>query len=274
MNDTSLTCTRIVPQPTLDTPCIKLLSLRGLNIQNKWAQKILSGEKTVELRTYPIGSYSDEALWIIATPGEDRSVGKAMVVGIVMFGGSSGYKNMDDVYADVDRHQVPKDDRFFAPKRKADTKQAKFWAWQVSQVVRLVDPREGPDVKGMIGSRAFRLAVELDLSASDAGSRTESASGGDSRTSADRRTRGVGKVHKPRPGTSPTNRFLERQGSKLFGLKRRAVARPSDSKAKDSEAPSPASGSAPPLPVLSSASSSNEHFAHPAVQASLESYAI
>ena len=45
------------------------LSLRGINIQEKWAKLIYSGEKIVEARTYKPGCYAGEN-WLIETPNK------------------------------------------------------------------------------------------------------------------------------------------------------------------------------------------------------------
>ena len=42
---------------------------RGINIQRPWAELLLSGEKTVEARNYPLNSFRGEELWVIQTAG-------------------------------------------------------------------------------------------------------------------------------------------------------------------------------------------------------------
>ena len=42
---------------------------RGINIQRPWAELLLSGEKTVEARRYPLKGYRGEELWAIQTTG-------------------------------------------------------------------------------------------------------------------------------------------------------------------------------------------------------------
>jgi len=61
--------------------------LTGINIQFPISRLILSGEKTVETRTYPIPEhYINQELAIIETPGRDGDF-KARIVGTIIFSG-------------------------------------------------------------------------------------------------------------------------------------------------------------------------------------------
>ena len=64
------------------------LCLRGINIQEQWAQRIYAGLKTIEARKYPLKRYKDELLWLIETPDKPNS-GKRRrteITGVVRFG--------------------------------------------------------------------------------------------------------------------------------------------------------------------------------------------
>ena len=50
------------------------LSLKGINIQEQWSNKIYNGEKTIEARTWEGGLYVDgRLLWVIETPDKPRN---------------------------------------------------------------------------------------------------------------------------------------------------------------------------------------------------------
>ncbi len=69
----------------------------------------MSGEKTIETRSYPISpNYLHVDLALIETPGP-RGKFKARIVGLIRFSGCFEYGSEDAFYADVARHRVSKD---------------------------------------------------------------------------------------------------------------------------------------------------------------------
>ena len=251
MNDTSIPCHRFVGTQSY-RPRIKLLSLRGLNLNHKWADLIYEGQKRIELRTYPIGNYVEEPLWIISTPGEDKSWGKAKITGMILFKGCIKYKSLKHVHEDVARHCVEESSRFFMPKRKADSEDTTYYGWKIARVLKFAEPREGPDTKGMIGCQSLRLAVDLGPlpgSSSEGAMATDSTEDGTfngsslaSPRSPCSRSCGVGRVFKPRkPSLSPTDSTWVRKASRLFGD---LPALPLVSSSSSTAAPSSASSAA------------------------------
>ena len=63
--------------------------LKGINIQEQWANKIYNFEKTIEARTWEGGLYVDgQLLWVIETPDKPKN-GKrkfAEITGVIRFG--------------------------------------------------------------------------------------------------------------------------------------------------------------------------------------------
>lgn len=83
-------------------------SYSGINIQFPISQLILSGNKTVETRTYPIPSkYLNEHLLMIETPGKTGNF-KARIVAIIKFTSCFKYKNEKEFYSDTSKHRVDK----------------------------------------------------------------------------------------------------------------------------------------------------------------------
>ena len=78
------------------------VSLRGINIQQRWAQLLLAGQKTIEARKYPLvaSGYSNEDLWIVQTTGKGED---ASIVGVVRFHGCREYLGRASWRADAAR---------------------------------------------------------------------------------------------------------------------------------------------------------------------------
>lgn len=90
----------------------------GINIQWPISQLILSGEKTIETRTYPISEkYIGKELLIIETPGKKGNF-KSRIAGIVIFGKSFPYESKAAFYKDQAFHKVDQDS---------------IWAWNNSK---------------------------------------------------------------------------------------------------------------------------------------------
>ena len=123
--------------------------LPGLNIQFPISSLIVSGEKTVETRTYPMPtSYIGKEILIVETPGKRGF--KARVTAIAVFGPSFLYKSKAEFYRDFPRHRVDKNSKWaWAEKPK--------WGWPVLSVKKIPKPIE---VLAPIGIR-FTKEVRL-----------------------------------------------------------------------------------------------------------------
>lgn len=82
----------------------------GLNVQWPISELLLSGDKTVETRKYPLPQrYRGVELAIIETPGpQGRKTGrtKAEIIGTIVFSDSFLYPSKKDFDQDFSRHQV------------------------------------------------------------------------------------------------------------------------------------------------------------------------
>ncbi len=116
-------------------------SFTGINIQHPISQLILSGEKTIETRTYPIPQkYLGKELLMIETPGKLGKF-KSRSVAVIVFEKCFPYKNSTEFYKDKRRHGVD----ISSPWAWSDEKPK--WGWQIKSVHRLkpksVDKRLG-----------------------------------------------------------------------------------------------------------------------------------
>lgn len=106
----------------------------GINIQYPISQKILSGEKRVETRTYPLPKkLVGVDLLIIETPGRAGKF-KARIAGIIRFGDSFKYESKKAFYEDMPRHHV---DRASPWAWKEKTCK---WGWPIQTVQRFETP--------------------------------------------------------------------------------------------------------------------------------------
>ena len=124
--------------------------LSGINIQWPISTLILSGEKTIETRTYPLPEkYLNQEMVMIETPGRNGNF-KARAVAIIKFTGCFAYKNKTDFYNDYSRHLVTKDSD---------------WAWKdkakwggIGEVISLIEP---PVTQLQRGGIVYRNNVNL-----------------------------------------------------------------------------------------------------------------
>jgi len=122
----------------------------GLNVQWPWSQKILSGAKTIETRSYPIPEkHLNKILALVETPGRKgrkyAGINSARIIGLVIFSESFPYKSKRQWMRDRNRHLVSEfDDQFSfnASKRK--------WGWKIRKVVAFKQPRPAPRKKGIV----------------------------------------------------------------------------------------------------------------------------
>ncbi len=131
------------------------LTLPALNIQAPWAELILSRKKAIETRRYPLPEmYRDREVFIIETPGGQKKI-KRRVVGIVKFETSFRYKNRQQFYQDLSKHQVGKASKFaWKPGDGAER-----WGWVISSVRRIEGQVPSGKKCGIVFTRA--LAVDF-----------------------------------------------------------------------------------------------------------------
>lgn len=115
----------------------------GINIQYPISEMILSGEKTIETRKYPIPEHLKEVeLLIIETPGKEGKF-KARIVGKITFGKSFEYLNSKDFYADSSKHCVTPDSIW------KWTKDSRKFGWEILKVKKFNKHTEAPKKKGI-----------------------------------------------------------------------------------------------------------------------------
>jgi hypothetical protein len=103
----------------------------GINIQFPISQLILTGEKRIETRTYPLPDrLIGTKMAIVETPGKTGKF-KSRVVGLIVFSGSFKYKNAKEFYADQKRHCVSKDSDWAWQDEKGK------WGWVIESVIPL-----------------------------------------------------------------------------------------------------------------------------------------
>jgi hypothetical protein len=104
----------------------------GVNIQYPISAAIVSGEKTIETRTYPIPlKYLNTEMLLVETPGPKGNF-PARIVAIIKFTDCIAYKNKHQFYKDESKHLISRGSTWdWADKQK--------FGWKV-QVVRVIDP--------------------------------------------------------------------------------------------------------------------------------------
>lgn len=127
------------------------IRIPGINIQYPWSELILSGEKRIETRSYPIPKHLlNVKLAIIETK---RNKGKpAQIVGIINFTECYQYKDYDHWASEYDFHKVPKDDPLYGFRKEKEK-----WAWLISESIRI--PPQAPPKK-----RGIKYAKECEIS--------------------------------------------------------------------------------------------------------------
>lgn len=106
----------------------------GINIQWPISELILSGEKTIETRTYPIPEkHLNKDMLLIETPGKKGKF-KSRIRGIIKFTKCFPYKNKTDFYKDVKRHYVTPDSSWAWRPEKPK------WGWSISSVTVFEEP--------------------------------------------------------------------------------------------------------------------------------------
>ena len=110
----------------------------GVNIQWPWSEMLLSGEKTVETRSYPLPKkYEGQWLAVIETPGprgkREAGIEKARITGKIKFSGSFQYLTRSEWAEDLARHCVKPNDPLFGFKNDKEK-----WGWIVHDVRKLL----------------------------------------------------------------------------------------------------------------------------------------
>ena len=129
--------------------------MRGINIQEQWAQRIYACLKTIEARKYPLKRYKDELLWLIETPDKPNS-GKRRrteITGVVRFGNDAEFSDYEEWRRDADKHCVPEGSTFDW------NLSSKMFGWQITEVHKLRTPVQAPEKRGMIGCKAVERDV-------------------------------------------------------------------------------------------------------------------
>lgn len=136
---------------------MKNKKLPGLNVQAPWAQLLLSGEKVIETRTYPLPQkYVNQWMWLIETPGKTQDF-QARVIGMIKFSGSKQYKNATEWRAEYEWHLVKPDDPDYKWRRD---KQKHGW---VVEDVRTCRAFPAPKPRGIVYASPFERTTGTEL---------------------------------------------------------------------------------------------------------------
>lgn len=112
------------------------VTLSGINIQAPWAQAIVSGQKAIETRFYPMPKqWVGQPLVIIETPGKARNF-KSRIAGFVIFERSWCYADKTAFSKDRAQHLVDPDDPLFGWQQNDRPK----WAWPIQWVEAYQQP--------------------------------------------------------------------------------------------------------------------------------------
>lgn len=110
------------------------VAFTGINIQFPISRLILSGEKTIETRTYPIPpKLISEDLVIIETPGRSGAF-KSRMVGLIRFANSFEYESEPAFYRDERKHKVSRSSPWAWNQSKGK------WGWPIVNVREFREP--------------------------------------------------------------------------------------------------------------------------------------
>lgn len=108
----------------------------GLNIQFPISQLILSGEKTIETRTYPIPKkYIGQTLLFIETPGPKGKF-KSRIVAKIKFGESFLYSTKSHFMSDFVFHRVDENSKWTWKENKPK------WGWPIKKLQVFSTPKK------------------------------------------------------------------------------------------------------------------------------------
>ena len=122
----------------------------GINIQFPISRLILSGEKSIETRHYPLpDKYVGKEMYFIETPGTEGTF-RARIVAVVVFGESFQYRNSNEFYADQSRHFV---DRQSPYRWNGQHK----WGWPILKLKVLPKSLDAPKRRGIRFTREVQI---------------------------------------------------------------------------------------------------------------------
>lgn len=136
-------------------------SIPGINIQWPWSRLLLSGEKTIETRSYRLPAhYQNAPLALIETPGplgkKSADITSARIVGLICFSDSFRYSSKSSWTADFVRHRVPANDPTFSFSNGHEK-----WGWEVVSVAKFDSPISPPTRRGIVFSSKCEIPIEL-----------------------------------------------------------------------------------------------------------------
>lgn len=130
------------------------MRLNGINIQHPISNLILSGEKTIETRTYSLPEkYINQPLLFIETPGKKGQF-KARIVGVIFFSECIQYTNKEAFYADTFKHKVDKNS-LWAWKEKPKM------GWIIDKVIIFPETFLAPYPRGIIFTTSIKIPTKL-----------------------------------------------------------------------------------------------------------------
>jgi DNA repair photolyase len=131
----------------------RTVTLPGINLQAPWAQALVSGQKVIETRFYPMPEkWVGQPLVIIETPGKAGRF-RSRIAGVVIFGPSWCYADKAAFARDRARHLVDPDDPHFGWREGGKPK----WAWPV----RWIEAYQQPLPAGFRAGIRYARAVEV-----------------------------------------------------------------------------------------------------------------
>ncbi|HEY7492302.1 MAG TPA: hypothetical protein VIH59_14485 [Candidatus Tectomicrobia bacterium] len=131
----------------------RTVTLPGINIQAPWAQALVSGQKVIETRFYPMPEkWVCRPLVLLETPGKAGRF-KQRIAGVVIFGPSWCYADKAAFARDGARHLVDPNDPQFGWREAGKPK----WAWPV----QWVEAYQQPLPPGFRAGIRYARAVEI-----------------------------------------------------------------------------------------------------------------
>jgi len=126
--------------------------ITGINIQFPISRLILSGDKTVETRTYPIPkNYINQDLLMIETPGREGKF-EARGVCLVRFSECYQYKTQLSFRSEFHLHKVENGSQWDW------TSQKPKWGWKISKIVILKSPIIIKKRKGIVFTKNLSIS--------------------------------------------------------------------------------------------------------------------
>jgi hypothetical protein len=103
------------------------LSLPGLNVRAPWAEWLISGEKVIETRSYPLPQkYIGRNIAIVETPGPQAGF-SSRVVGVACFGVPFRYSSREEFYRDSKSHLITEESLSYS----WEARRGVVWGWPV-----------------------------------------------------------------------------------------------------------------------------------------------